>query len=339
MEDLETKILSTINVDIPIYQRYVDDILIAIPKLDIKKVFDTFNSYNERINFTMECGIDGWMNFLDVKVGVENDRIIFDVYKKPTNSGRYLNFFSNHPMCHKKGVIISLIDRIILLSHPKFHSNNITELIRILIGNGYPLKFLFSCINDRINSLKYYNINRNSIMNNGIKRKNNYLVVPYHKNVSEKFKNIINIPNTDIAYKPINNLSSIIKTGKDKLDKFDNTNVVYKINCKDCDMTYVGQTKRRLKTRLKEHRDGWKRINNTSVVSKHQVNCNHDIDWDNTAILDNEPIYFKRSISEMIHIKNQTNSLNLQSDTEKLPQMYYSIITNTHQESNVNPLS
>ncbi|KYM96044.1 hypothetical protein ALC62_13294 [Cyphomyrmex costatus] len=104
-------------------------------------------------------------------------------------------------------------------------------------------------------------------------------------------------------------------------------------------MTYVGQTKRRLKTRLKEHRDGWKRINNTSVVSKHQVNCNHDIDWDNTAILDNEPIYFKRSISEMIHIKNQTNSLNLQSDTEKLPQMYYSIITNTHQESNVNPLS
>ncbi|KYM95315.1 hypothetical protein ALC62_14037, partial [Cyphomyrmex costatus] len=298
------------------------------------------NSYNERINFTLECSIDGWINFLDVKVGVENGRILFDIYKKPTNSGRYLNFFSNHPMCHKKGVIISLIDRIILLSHPKFHTKNIIELIRTLIINGYSLEFLISSINNRINSLKYCNNNRNNIVNNGTRRiKNNYFIVPYHKDVSEKFKNIINNSKINIVYKPTNNLGGIIKTGKDKLNKFDNTNVVYKINCKDCDMSYVGQTKRRLRTRLKEHRDDLKKSNNNSVVSKHQLNCKHDIDWDNTAILDSEPVYFKRTISEMIHIKNQIHCLNLQSDTEKLPQMYFSIITNTHQDSIANSQS
>ncbi|KAG5329092.1 COX1 oxidase, partial [Acromyrmex heyeri] len=48
--------------------------------------------------------------------------IIFDIYKKPTNSGRYLNYFSNHPLVHKRGVIIGQLDRILFLSHPKFHT-------------------------------------------------------------------------------------------------------------------------------------------------------------------------------------------------------------------------
>ncbi|KAG5319554.1 CCD39 protein, partial [Pseudoatta argentina] len=38
----------------------------------------------------------------------QEGRIIFDIYKKPTNSGRYLNYFSNHPLVHKRGVIIGI---------------------------------------------------------------------------------------------------------------------------------------------------------------------------------------------------------------------------------------
>ena len=51
----------------------------------------------------------------------------------------------------------------------------------------------------------------------------------------------------------MNNLNRFIKTGKDKIKKEELANVVYQINCKDCDHSYVGQTKRKLKTRLKEH--------------------------------------------------------------------------------------
>jgi len=44
----------------------------------------------------------------------------------------------------------------------------------------------------------------------------------------------------------------------------------------------------------------------------------HTFDWKNTQILDTEPNYFKRLISEMLHIKEQPNGINTQTDTEFL---------------------
>jgi len=58
---------------------------------------------HERIKFIVEYGDNGVINFLDVKLLIENERIIFDNYRKPTNSGRYLNYFSNHPVETQKG--------------------------------------------------------------------------------------------------------------------------------------------------------------------------------------------------------------------------------------------
>ena len=63
----------------------------------------------------------------------------------------------------------------------------------------------------------------------------------------------------------MNNLNRFIKTGKDKIKKDELSNVVYLINCKDCNYSYVGQTKRKLKTHLKEHiNDSKKPVNSFS---------------------------------------------------------------------------
>ncbi|KYN14843.1 hypothetical protein ALC57_12952, partial [Trachymyrmex cornetzi] len=42
---------------------------------------------------------------------------------------------------------------------------------------------------------------------------------------------------------------------KDGLPHDSKENVVYKINCKNCDASYVGQTGRKLKTRINEHKN------------------------------------------------------------------------------------
>ena len=53
----------------------------------------------------------------------------------------------------------------------------------------------------------------------------------------------------------MNKLNTIIKTGKDPLLKDDHCGVVYKINCLNWESSYVGQTKTKLKTRIKETQD------------------------------------------------------------------------------------
>jgi len=84
--------------------------------------------------------------------------------------------------------------------------------------------------------------------------------------------------------------------------------VVYRIECEECDASYVGQTKRQLITRIKEHKSSTKPDQSKiSVVSNHILQTKHRFDWNNTRVLDIEHNYYKRLISEMLHIKHQKN--------------------------------
>lgn len=63
-----------------------------------------------------------------------------------------------------------------------------------------------------------------------------------------------------------------------------------------------------------------------SVISEHILNKQHTFDWNNVKILDSEINYHKRLISEMLHIKEQKNGLNLNKDTELLSESYFDIL-------------
>jgi len=68
----------------------------------------------------------------------------------------------------------------------------------------------------------------------------------------------------------------------------------------------VGQIKRYFKTRINKHVKNIKaEESKLSVVSKHMLECNHTFDWKNVRILYFEQNYYKKIISEMIHIKTQ----------------------------------
>jgi len=83
---------------------------------------------------------------------------------------------------------------------------------------------------------------------------NNALTVPYIKEISNGIKRAVG-KNCDIRYTIPKKLNNIIKKGKDKLDNKMNTGVVYKLECNDCEKVYIGQTKRHLETRIKEHKN------------------------------------------------------------------------------------
>jgi len=135
----------------------------------------------------------------------------------------------------------------------------------------------------------------------------------------------------NLAFFSLNKFNKFIKTGKDPLPKKTKKHVVYKINCKDCDASYVGQTGRTLGTRINEHQnDIRKNTDKHSVITMHRLQHSHDFDWDNVDVLDSELFLCKRRISEMLHIQMQKNGLNLQSDTEFLHHDYITILNNLY---------
>ncbi|KAJ9598842.1 hypothetical protein L9F63_026624, partial [Diploptera punctata] len=66
---------------------------------------------------------------------------------------------------------------------------------------------------------------------------------------------------------------NLIKTGKDKIDTCKLTDVVYKIQCDDCEKSYVGQTKRFIRKRIDEHKNNISTPGaELSVISEHTYN-------------------------------------------------------------------
>jgi len=154
----------------------------------------------------------------------------------------------------------------------------------------------------------------------------NFIIVPFVRSCDKMIKTLIRKSDCIVEYRCLNRLSTFI-SHKDRTDLSDNNDVVYKISCKDCDASYVGQTKRKLKTRINEHKSNIKMDSNKhSVISKHIIELDHNFDWNNVKILDIERNYQKRLMSEMIHIKGQTHGINTQEDTELLDDIYIDII-------------
>jgi len=333
MQTLELQIINNLSFVPTFYFRYVDDIALAAPTSYLNNLLFNFNSFHPRLKFTLEIGGDV-LNFLDLTLIKKEGRLIFNWYRKPTFSGRFLNFHSHHPFLHKKGTIISLIDRVILLSHPQFHKDNFDLIINVLIDNGYPLNLILSTIKRRL----YYRFQTHDFHkkteseNSQVINPLPFFTVPYVSYTAKKFIHFFkNISFCKLSFSCLNKLNKFIKVHKDHLSTFSRSNVVYKIDCSNCDASYVGQTKRLLKDRIGEHRNHIKRNSNQiSVITNHRINCEHEFDWNGVRVLDEETNYKKRLISEMIHIKNQKCGLNSQSDTELLDPLYHDLVQQFH---------
>ena len=70
----------------------------------------------------------------------------------------------------------------------------------------------------------------------------------------------------------------IIKAQKDILSYESKKNVVYKINYKNCNSSYVKQSSRKLKTRINEHKNDINKRSGNLSVFKYRLQFEHDFD-------------------------------------------------------------
>ena len=115
--------------------------------------------------------------------------------------------------------------------------------------------------------------------------------------------------------------SSLLVHPKDKADAKEG---VYTIDCSGCQKKYVGETKRKLKVRVKEHRTEAEKVSRGttytrerkrqsqsemwgSALTDHTMKENHMIDWDSAKIVEKERNDQARGIREAIYIRKLPN--------------------------------
>jgi len=138
--------------------------------------------------------------------------MLFDRYEKPTNTGRYINYYSRHPSSHKRSIVYGLIDRTILLSHPTFHKKNLRAVIVTLLNNCFPLPYIFETINRRIRTLAN-TIDLDIKKNDQRLQLNqmNFFTIPYVKFISESFLPFIKKFGYNISFSVPNTLNKFKK--------------------------------------------------------------------------------------------------------------------------------
>ena len=82
--------------------------------------------------------------------------------------------------------------------------------------------------------------------------------------------------------------------------------IVYRIPCKDCNSSYVGQSRRSLAARLKEHqRAVFTGNSNLSALAEHTMNTDHEVDWPSAMVLDSCQAFYQRSYLESWYIHKE----------------------------------
>ena len=84
------------------------------PGLYVDEFHAHLNSIDPHIQFAYEVEQDGSISFLDTKTTKQPDgSIIVSVYRKPTNTDRYLDFNTHHHIKHKCAAAKTLLNRAI----------------------------------------------------------------------------------------------------------------------------------------------------------------------------------------------------------------------------------
>ena len=79
------------------------------------------------------------------------------------------------------------------------------------------------------------------------------IILPFIPGITARLKRRLKNHQIKVATKPLCTVGNMLPSLKDKINKFDQRGVVYKIPCLDCTGVYIGETGRSFKTRCKEH--------------------------------------------------------------------------------------
>ena len=340
ISDLLHKSIPRLTFQLPFIYQYVDDLIMSIPEDREDEILEVFCSYDPHIKFTVEREDNRSVPFLDTKVirGPDNV-IVLDWYRKPTSSGRYINYSSYHTPKMKANVIIGMKTRISRIVHPQYRDGALARFRDLMQENGYPRtylnKLIFSTPNQQALEHTSSNLapvgqeNRTEVVPLDVEEMQKlYTSLPHVENLTDKLCRLFSGSNLKIARFSLVNNSIFFTNKKDKTPLLSKSDVVYQLTCNECKLPYIGQSSTTLKQRISLHKsDSRLRPQRCSLASHVQEN-GHTMDYDNVRVLEEERNWFKRSFLEMCHISATVDNLNKKTDIKDLSKIYCKYLVN-----------
>jgi len=122
------------------YFRFVDDILVVYNQnsTDIHEVHKALNNLAPTIKFTLENEINGCINFVDFTIQNNGNKLLFNIYRKPTATDIIIPKDSCHPPEQKHAAIRHMVNR--KNTYRLDNDNKRTEhqtIEQIITSNGY----------------------------------------------------------------------------------------------------------------------------------------------------------------------------------------------------------
>ena len=116
------------------------------------------------------------------------------------------------------------------------------------------------------------------------------------------------------VFKPVRTLASIFKKPKDRPSEDRITGIVYKVDCKNCEFTYVGESKRCWASWSIKH-DPARAASRESLIRHHAHTTTHDIHPRYARIFEhNEHNRHRRLFLESLHSSLAKNSANKRTE-------------------------
>ena len=199
-------------------------------------------------------------------------------------------------ICSDEDQIIIEIEQFkINLSNNNYTSITVNEEFEILLKNIINLTLCLVLIQKKFLSLPYINEKSDKIT----------------KNLSNLVNKYFHNTKLIVAIKAPREIGHSFPF-KDKVSEPEYQSlVVYQINCKNCEASYIGKTERILNIRIEEHKK-----DSNSALCRHKLETNHQINFEEPKILDRASNDLKLQYKEMLYIRKLKPSLNTQENTE-----------------------
>ena len=265
MFSIETQIFELLPNNIKTWVRYIDDVFLIYENITTTELVAVCNDVHPHISFTIEEPTNSSLPYLDLLVTAKDSHLTTTLHSKPMHSGSVIPWTSHHPRRFLLSVLRNELKRAIRNgTGPEEEEKGIQLLRTRYLNYGYPPRIISKILNQiRSGQNKQRSIEPGKPV---------FLSIPFVserqvREVRSAIRRCGMSNNLRVCFKS-RTLSSILCPRRERACIFVNCKYcfssmhdedcftkccVYFVECVICKASYVGETFRTVRSRLREH--------------------------------------------------------------------------------------